>query len=221
MDFDGIIFNFDGVIADSKRLSTAALVESMIEAGLECTLEDALREFSGRRWRDVLVRLEERMGGEIPESLVSQQYKKLSRKVILEVAMMPGVAAFLAMTRDVPRVIAASSEPIWISQTLARFGLEEHFGGDVYTTATLANDKPDPEIYNLVVANLGIEAERLIAIEDHVAGVAAATAAGVPVVGFVAGSHILPGDAEAMRAAGAQFIAHDFEEVADWIGWVS
>lgn len=221
MDFDGIIFNFDGVIADSKRLSTAALVEGMAEAGLNCSLDEALREFSGRRWRDVLPLLEARMGGEIPESLVSQQYKRLSRKVILEVAMMPGVAAFLDMTRGIPRAIAAISEPIWITQSLARFGLEEHFGSHVFTTSRLTNDKPDPEIYNVVVAALGSEPDRLIAIEDNVAGISAAVGAGVPVIGFVAGAHILPGDDEAMRAAGASFIAHDFEEVADWIGWVS
>lgn len=221
MRFDGIIFNFDGVIADSKRLSTAALVESMIEAGMEADLDEALLNFSGKRWRDVLVLLEARMGGEIPESLISQQYKRLSRRVILEVAMMPGVAAFLSMTADVPRAIAASSEPIWISQTLARFGLEEHFGSQVFTTATLTHDKPHPEIYEVAVRALDIEPRRLIAIEDHGAGVAAATAAGVPVIGFVGGAHILPGDAEAMRAAGARFIAQDFEEVADWIGWVS
>ena len=41
------------------------------------------------------------------------------------------------------------------------------------------------------------------------------------VIGFTAGSHILPGDAEAMKAAGAKMIADDFEDVADWIGWVS
>lgn len=221
MRFDGIIFNFDGVIADSKRLSTAALVESMIEAGMEASLDEALRDFSGKRWRDVLVLLEARMGGEIPESLISQQYKRLSRRVILEVAMMPGVAPFLSMTANVPRAIAASSEPIWISQTLARFGLDEHFAGQVYTTATLAHDKPDPEIYAVVARALDIEPRRLIAIEDHAAGVAAAAAAGVPVIGFAAGAHILPGDAEAMRAAGARYIAQDFEDVADWIGWVS
>jgi HAD superfamily hydrolase (TIGR01509 family) len=221
MRFDGIIFNFDGVIADSKRLSTAALVESMIEAGMPATLEEALREFSARRWRDVLILLEARFGGEIPESLISQQYKRLSRRVILEVSMMPGVAAFLSMTADVPRAIAASSEPIWISQTLARFGLDEHFGANVFTTATLAYDKPDPEVYHVTARALDIEPRRLIAIEDHAAGVSAAVAAGVPVIGFVGGAHILPGDADAMTAAGARHIAQDFEDVADWIGWVS
>jgi beta-phosphoglucomutase-like phosphatase (HAD superfamily) len=221
MRFEAITFNFDGVIADSKRLSTQALVETMAEAGLPTALEDALHNFSSRRWSDVLALIESRMGREIPESLISQQYKRMSRRVILEVGTVPGVEAFLDLTSGVPRAIAANSEPIWISQTLARFGLEHHFGAHVYTTATLTHDKPDPEIYALTAQNLGLSPRRIVAIEDNVAGVAAAKAAGVTVIGFIAGSHILPGDAEAMQAAGARFIADGFEDIADWIGWVS
>jgi beta-phosphoglucomutase-like phosphatase (HAD superfamily) len=221
MRFDAIIFNFDGVIADSKRLSTQALIESMAEAGMPTSLDEALHDFSSKRWSDVLVLLEARMGSEIPESLISQQYKRMSRRVILEVGTVPGIEAFLDLTDGVPRAIAGSSEPIWISQTLARFGLEHHFGAHVYTTATLAHDKPDPEIYILAAEKLGIAPKRMVAIEDHVAGVMAAVAAGLSVIGFTAGSHILPGDAEAMKAAGAKMIADDFEDVADWIGWVS
>ena len=221
MRFDAITFNFDGVIADSKRLSTQALIETLAEAGLPTSLDDALQEFSGKRWGDVLALIEARIGRQIPESLISQQYKRMSRRVILEVGTVPGVEAFLDLTVGVPRAIVGASEPIWISQTLIRFGLEHHFGKNVFTTATLAYDKPDPEVYALAAEKLGIAPRRIVAIEDHVPGVVAAKAAGVTVIGFVAGSHILPGDAEAMKAAGARFIADDFEDVADWIGWVS
>ncbi len=221
MRYEAILFNFDGVIANSKRLSTQALVESMAEAGMPTTLDVALHDFGSKRWSDVLVLLEARMGSEIPESLISQQYKRMSRRVILEVGTVPGIEAFLDLTSGVPRAITGSSEPIWISQTLARFGLEHHFGAHVYTTATLSRDKPDPEIYTLAAEKLGIAPRRIIAIEDHVAGVKAAVAAGVTVIGFTAGSHILPGDDEAMKVAGARMITNDFENVADWIGWVS
>jgi HAD superfamily hydrolase (TIGR01509 family) len=221
MRFDAITFNFDGVIADSKRLSTQALIETLAEAGLPTLLEDALRDYGGKRWQDVLAMIEARLGRLIPETLVNQQYKRMSRRVILEVGTVPGIEAFLDLTSGVPRAIVTASEFIWISQTLARFGLQHHFGEHVYTTAKLAHDKPDPEIYTLAAEKLGIAPRRIVAIEDHPTGVKAAVAAGVTVIGFTAGSHILPGDAEAMKAAGARFIADDFEDVADWIGWVS
>jgi HAD superfamily hydrolase (TIGR01509 family) len=217
MRFDAIALNFDGVIIDSKRQSTQALMESMVEAGMPVTLEEALHKFGSKRWSDVLTILEERLGREIPESLVTQQYKRMSKKVVFEVGTMPGVEAFLGMTKAMPRAIASSSPPIWIEQTLARFGLQDHFGSHAYTTATLTHDKPHPEIYSLVAEKLDVAPHRVIAIEDNVVGVESAIAAGVRVIGFTAGSHILPGDAEAMQAGGAHFMSDDFEEVADWI----
>jgi beta-phosphoglucomutase-like phosphatase (HAD superfamily) len=221
MRFDAIAFNFDGVIADSKRLSTQALIEAMAEAGLQIDIDDALRSFGGKRWRDVLALIEGRMGRSLPETLIGQQYKKMSRRVILEVGTVAGVEAFLDLTAAIPRAIVGASEPVWISQTLIRFGLDHHFGENVFTTATLSQDKPAPQVYTLASEKLSIAPHRIVAIEDHVAGVTAAVAAGITAIGFVAGSHILSGDAEAMKAAGARFIADDFEDVADWIGCLS
>ena len=221
MRFDAISFNFDGIIADSKVLSTEALVESLAEAGMQTTLEAALRDYGGRRWNDVLALIEERMGREMPETLIIQQYKRMSRRVILQVGPVPGIGAFLDLTTGVQRVIAAASEPIWISQTLVRFGLDHHFGEHIYTTAKLTHDKPNPEIYALVAAKLGIAPKRIVAIEDNPIGITAAVAAGVTAIGFVGGSHILPGTADEMRAAGARIIAEDYEDIADWIGLVT
>jgi beta-phosphoglucomutase-like phosphatase (HAD superfamily) len=218
MRFDAIAFNFDGIIVDSKKLSTAALVESLAEAGLQITLEEAIRDYGGKRWADVLTLIETQMGREMPETLIIQQYKRMSRKVILQVGTIPGVEAFLDLTTCVKRAIVAASEPVWISQTLSRFGLDHHFGENVFTTAKLTHDKPHPEVYTLATAKLGVEPRRMVAIEDHPVGVAAAVAAGVAVIGFVAGSHILPGIADEIRDAGARIIAQDYEDIADWIG---
>jgi HAD superfamily hydrolase (TIGR01509 family) len=188
---------------------------------LPISLEDALRDFGSRRWRDVLAAIETRIGHQIPDELIIQQYKRMQKRVTLEVGTMPGVEAFLDLTAGVPRAIAASSELGWIEQSIARFGLQPHFGEHVYTTATLCLDKPNPEIYTLVAQKLSIAPRRIIAVEDNAVGVSAAIAAGVSVIGFIGGSHILPGDADAMTMAGARMIAEDFEDVADWIGWVS
>ena len=217
MRYKAITFSFDGAIADSKRLSAQALVETLAEAGMQIALEDVLRNFAGKRWSTILALIETRIGRELPATLVLQKHKEMGRRVALQVNTIPGVEAFLNITKNAQRIIVATSEPIWISRTLTRFGLEHHFDKNIYTTATLTHDKPNPEIYHLIAKNLGVAPDQIVAIEDDIIGVMAAVAAGVTTIGLVAGSHILPGVADAMRAAGAHHIAADYESVDEWI----
>jgi beta-phosphoglucomutase-like phosphatase (HAD superfamily) len=52
-------------------------------------------------------------------------------------------------------------------------------------------------------------------IEDHPVGVAAGVAAGMTVVALLAASHIRPGHADRVRAAGADHVALSYEEVSE------
>jgi len=47
-----IIYDFDGVIADSEVVANTVLAEMLTEIGLPTTLEDALRDYCGWRWVD-------------------------------------------------------------------------------------------------------------------------------------------------------------------------
>ena len=54
MKCDAIIFDFDGVIADSEVVLNQALADGLTSLGLETSLSDSLRHFSGKRWADIL-----------------------------------------------------------------------------------------------------------------------------------------------------------------------
>ena len=49
-----IVFDFDGVIAESEILANTVLAEFVTELGVSMTVEDALRAFMGKRLADVL-----------------------------------------------------------------------------------------------------------------------------------------------------------------------
>jgi HAD superfamily hydrolase (TIGR01509 family) len=217
MKFQAIIFDFDGVIADSETMLNQALADGLTTAGLPTSLSDSLRDYSGKRWADILTIIEGRLGHELPSSFIGQQIAWLGNKVMRETKPVPGIDAFLAMSRSFPRAIASSGDQLWIRPTLSRFGLAHHFGEHIYSTTNLTNGKPHPEVYLLASAQLGIAPEHIVAIEDSAAGVEAALAAGMTAVGLTAASHIGPDDAHRLRAAGAHHLAEDYEDVADWI----
>jgi beta-phosphoglucomutase-like phosphatase (HAD superfamily) len=50
--FDLIVFDYDGVVADSELLNNQVLAEVLTEAGLPTTLDQSLERYLGRRWLD-------------------------------------------------------------------------------------------------------------------------------------------------------------------------
>lgn len=216
--FNAIIFDFDGVIADSEVLLNQALADGLTTVGLPTTLEDSLRDYCGKRWGDILPLVEARLGRELPASFIGEQIERLGQKVMMAVKPVAGVTPFLEMTREMPRAIASSGEPLWIKPTLSRFGIAEHFGDHVYSTIKLRHGKPHPEVYLKASKALGVDPAQIVAIEDSADGIAAAVAAGMTAIGLTAASHIQADDAERLRAAGARAIAEDYEAVTDFIG---
>ena len=64
--FDLIIFDYDGVIADSELLNNAVMAELLSEIGLPTTLDDALATYLGKRWLDCEPIIAERLGAPCP-----------------------------------------------------------------------------------------------------------------------------------------------------------
>jgi beta-phosphoglucomutase-like phosphatase (HAD superfamily) len=77
--------------------------------------------------------------------------------------------------------------------------------------------KPDPAVYRLALARLGIDATDAIAVEDAVSGVRSAVSAGITVIGITV---FVPEDERAaraadLRAAGAVTVVEGWGELAD------
>ena len=62
----GLIFDFDGVIADSEALANTVLAETVTVHGLPTTLEQALNRYMGKRWPEVIAAIEMGLGRVLP-----------------------------------------------------------------------------------------------------------------------------------------------------------
>jgi len=211
-----IIFDFDGVIADSEVRANKTLAESLAAIGLPTSYEDCLRDYCGHNWQETERRITLRLGGPLPSDFRERHRERAIRMFAEGFAPVPGAPAFLDALGATPRAIASSSSPAYIASSLDRFGLAHHFGGHVYSADGWGRGKPFPDIYLAAAKGLGVDPAACLAIEDSPIGARAALAAGMTVIGFCGAGHIVDRAAhgDKLRDVGVHRLAFAFEEIS-------
>jgi len=208
-----IIFDCDGVVADSETLANQLLAESISRIGRPTTMEDSIRLFMGKRWEDCKRAIIDWTGEPLPASFEAD-HRALSRgRMRNEVSSVPGLEAFLTAHRSYRKCMASSSEHAWLNHCVDKFGLRPHFGLNLFSAAEVANGKPAPDIFLYAARRMGVLPEVCLVLEDSPAGITGALAAGMTAVGFLGGSHVFDGHAERLCLAGAHHLARNFAEV--------
>ncbi|MBN8553563.1 MAG: HAD-IA family hydrolase [Caulobacterales bacterium] len=215
--FDLVIFDFDGVVADSELLNNQAMAEVLTGLGLPTTLDDALANYMGRRWLDCVPDIEARLGRRCPDTALGDWTQLCHARAATELTAVPGAAAFMA-DLALPRCIASSSPPAWIELGLKAMGIAPAHAGPIYSGAIhVTRGKPHPDLFLHAAAELGVTPDRTVVIEDSPAGVQAGAAAGMTVIGLLAGGHIRDGHGARLSAAGAHGLLPDYAAVAAFI----
>ena len=215
MSFAAVIFDFDGVIADSEVRANLSLAESLTAVGMPSTYDECLRDYYGHNWQETQRRIEARFGRALPTDFREQHRERARGRFMEGFDAVPGAADFLAALGPLPRAIASSSRAEYIGWALGLFGLDHHFGDHVYSADGWDRGKPFPDIYLAAAKGLGVDPARCLAIEDSPTGARAALAAGMTVVGFCGAGHIVDRAAhgDVLRAVGVHLVALGFGEI--------
>ncbi|WP_260583026.1 HAD family hydrolase [Sphingopyxis sp. PET50] len=216
MTFAAIIFDFDGVIADSEVRANLSLAESLTAAGMPTTYDESLRDYYGHNWQETQRRIEARFGRSLPADFRERHRTRARARFMEGFDAVPGAAAFLDTLGTMPRAIASSSRADYIGWALGLFGLGHHFGEHVYSADGWDRGKPHPDIYLAAAKGLGVDPASCLAIEDSPTGARAALAAGMTVIGFCGAGHIIDRAAhgDMLRAVGVHRLAMAFEEIS-------
>ena len=178
--YEAVVFDMDGVLADSEPVYYEAM-NSVINALGKTVTPELQRRLMGHSVQDTWRVIGEEFGLEGPlDALIGQYDRELCRRLALVDTTLPGVRELLSTlkARKVPVGLASSSWPGWIEALLGGIGLQGQF--DAVVSATLVeHPKPAPDIYLLAAERLGVLPERCIAIEDTPTGLASAKAAGM------------------------------------------
>lgn len=215
--YDLIVFDYDGVVADSELLNNLVLSELLTECGLATSLDDALSIYMGKRWLDCVPLIEDRLGGPCPGHVHGEWTRRCHERAASELRPVAGFRDFLASRRE-QRCIASSSPVAWIEMGLERFGARASFGDAIFSAAVhVTRGKPHPDLFLHAAAMMGVDPARALVIEDTPTGVRAGVAAGMTVVGLCAGGHIRDGHAQRLQEAGAHHVAGDYAAVAHFM----
>lgn len=213
MPLDLLICDCDGVLVDSEVLACRVDAEELARRGFGgYPLEAVLRRFAGIAQADVIATVERETGRSVGADFAAVVAQSVETLLLEALQPLPGADAVLAAL-PVRKCVASSSSPRKLDLALTRTGLKAHFGADIYSAALVERGKPAPDLFLYAAARLGAAPERCCVVEDSAAGVAAALAAGMPVIGFTGGSHCPPGHAERLAGLGASVIARHWREI--------
>ncbi len=207
---EAVIFDLDGVLADTEPVHLAA--SRLAVAPAELPMDEYLR-FVGGGWEPYVEWIEATFG--IPGAEFDARYTPAIVEALRNgpSPAMRGADALVkaVLRRDLRVAVASMSKRAWVEPTLEAIGLDDIISV-VATLEDAEHAKPHPDIYLHTAALLGVEPQHCLAVEDSVHGVAAAAAAGMWVVQTRQAS--IPADPQ----PGAHVVIQSFAEFD--LGWL-
>jgi beta-phosphoglucomutase len=204
-----LIFDMDGVLIDSHAAHRAAWREFNLRLGQNISESQLDFVLEGRKREEIIRHF---VGDVSPEELAYYGRMKdaLFRERAGEIGPIPGLVRFLedARAANLKLAVGTSATTERATHMLEELDLLRFFSV-VVTGADVQNGKPSPDIFRKAAEELQVKPQTAVVIEDSVAGVQAAIAAGMRCVGIADQPR-----QELLRRAGAQIVVTDFNGLA-------
>jgi len=213
-NFELVIFDCDGVLIDSEIISSSANAEALTKAGYPITTEEVIQRYTGVPDTALYAEVEAKLGRPLPGRFDEDIKKLVFQKYRTELRSITGAREVLS-SLTTKRCIASSSSPTKLALGLIETGLYELAYPHIYSANLVARGKPHPDIFEFAARAMKSAPGNCLVIEDSVAGVTAARAAGMACIGFSGGSHCMDGHAEKLKNAGAFTVIDGLTELLE------
>jgi HAD superfamily hydrolase (TIGR01509 family) len=186
--FDLVIFDCDGVLVDSERLSIGLDAIFLERLGWPMSESEIVERFVGRTDASMRAEIEAHLGRDI-----GTEWDAFAERYVaafaaeLEPVEGAGEAVDAIQATGVATCVASSGDHAKIRRNLAKTGLLERFDGRIFSGDDVEHGKPAPDLFLHAAAVMGVEPARCAVVEDSGHGVAAARAAGMWAFGYAGG----------------------------------
>lgn len=186
-----VLFDCDGVVADSERLHFALFRQLLKEKGLDLTWEDYAGKYLALDDRGVFEAVSRDLGQrwslEEQRKLGEQKSHLYQEAALRHLIILPGVVEFvMAVSQKYPLAMASGALREEVRLMLKTAGIEPYFEA-LIAAEDVTRGKPSPEPYlkaleALRVNHPGIEPAECLVVEDSKGGLQSARAAGMKCV---------------------------------------
>jgi beta-phosphoglucomutase len=209
---DAVIWDVDGTLVDTAEFHYQAWVELARQIGRPFTRADFTSTF-GWRNPEIIRRVFGTQYNEHEVADLGDRKEELYRAAARQgVSLLPGVRALLeALHAAGFKQAIGSSAPRGNLDLILELTQTERFFDAVVSMEDTQRGKPDPQVFQVAAARLGVVPAHCVVVEDAAAGVQAAKAGGMKciAVSFV-GHH----SDDALKKAGADLVVKTLEEVS-------
>ncbi len=196
-NLQAVLWDMDGVVADTAEQHFQSWIFAFGKRGVPFSASDFKAVFGQRN--DTIIRkiIAPDVDPAMIEAVARDKEEFFRAAVAHEVRPFPGVVALLRSLKEsgIPSAIASSAPLENIHAVLGGLGIEAYFKALVYGLE-VKEGKPKPDVFLLAARKVGAEPGHCVVMEDAVAGVKAAKAAGMRCVA-ITNSHPAASLAEA------------------------
>lgn len=183
-----VVFDMDGVLFDTERISCECCFEASRQLGLNIT-DEAVYGCFGLNAADGRAHVISSMegaypNGTFPYDAYKRRHDELFAKRLEDgPPLMKGVRELLDFLREkkIKMAVASSTNYVRVMSNLNRSGLADYFT-EVITGNMVEHSKPQPDIYLRACSALGVCPQAAMAVEDSPNGIRSAAAAGMVTV---------------------------------------
>ncbi len=203
-----VVFDNDGVVVDSEPLAEYAMSETISATGYPMSPEECGDTFRGLTLAGTRQIVEQRSGRPLPEHFEDSYTSRLFEMFEAQLRPVPGIEAVLDRldASSTAYCLASSGRRERVRFALSTVGLLERFGDRWWGAEDVVAGKPAPDLFLLAASKMGVQPGGCIVVEDAEAGVQAARAAGMAVLGFAAHT-------PAQKLAAADHVFFDMAEL--------
>jgi HAD superfamily hydrolase (TIGR01509 family) len=213
---DLVIFDCDGVLIDSEIIFGRVLGQCLIAADFPITMDEAMVLGLGKNRITLTAEIGSRFGRTLPDGFFETFRAHVDVAFAGELTAIPGIEELLSAL-PAPRCVASNSHLDRVRHALAVTRLLPLFDPHVFSASQVERGKPAPDLFLFAARQFDAPRERCIVVEDSTVGVAAAVAAGMPVVGFCGGGHCPVDHADRLIAAGCSQVFAGMPDLAAFL----